>query len=341
MRVFSLDQISNQLFCEYSTYILISAALGRGINVDVLDEELQIIQLRHGTRREWIKQATHTSRDSHIVFNMLLQKHLTKKILEENKIATAKWRLYERLSEYRDARSAFGHIKAVIKPTCLNGGTGIVFLEKNASSEQWKRAFSEVFQYSKKILVEAFVEGDDYRFLVIDGEVIAVVMRLPANVRGDGVHTIEALIARKNADPRRGIHADTPLCPIVIDRSVEDYLARRNMSLKSVASKSDIVFLRSVSNISSGGDSVDVTDSIHPDYFNIAAKAALLFKSSIVGVDILLKNPRQAASSSNHSVIELNANPALAIHADPYIGKPRPVAEAVLDMLGFRHPVLE
>lgn len=335
MRIFSLDQISGRIFCEYSTRTLISAALGRGIEVDLLDEALQIIRLIRGSKREWVKQATHTSRDSHIVFNMLLHKHLTKRVLQESGIVTAKWKLYERLSEYRDAHLRFGDGRAVVKPTDLNGGTGIVFLDEQASPEQWKRAFSEVLPYSGKILVEAFVEGGDYRFLVINGEVVAVATRLPANVLGDGVHTVEELIARKNADPRRGTRADTPLCPIVVDKTVEDDLACRNMNLQSIAPESEMIFLRSVANISGGGDSIDVTDNVHSDYFDIAVEAASLFQSSIVGVDILLENPQQAASPSNHSVIELNANPALAIHTDPYLGKPRPVAESVLDMLGF------
>ena len=39
----------------------------------------------------------------------------------------------------------------------------------------------------------------------------AVLLRIPANVKGDGKHTIEELVMQKNRDPLRGRDHRTPL----------------------------------------------------------------------------------------------------------------------------------
>ena len=49
-----------------------------------------------------------------------------------------------------------------------------------------------------------FATGHDYRLLVVAGRVVAAARREPAQVLGDGTHTIRELIDLVNADPRRG-----------------------------------------------------------------------------------------------------------------------------------------
>ena len=39
---------------------------------------------------------------------------------------------------------------------------------------------------------------------MIDDEVVGVLQRIPANVTGDGIHTIEQLIQQKNETPNTG-----------------------------------------------------------------------------------------------------------------------------------------
>ena len=53
--------------------------------------------------------------------------------------------------------------------------------------------------------------GKEYRFLVMGDQVVGVLHRVPANVVGDGVHTIEQLVHEKNKDPLRGKGYKTPL----------------------------------------------------------------------------------------------------------------------------------
>jgi D-alanine-D-alanine ligase-like ATP-grasp enzyme len=72
---------------ELSTQILIQEALGRGIEVEVLDAADNFIRLRRGNQLEYIKQATRTSADSYIAPLIMENKEVTKKILKEQGIS--------------------------------------------------------------------------------------------------------------------------------------------------------------------------------------------------------------------------------------------------------------
>ncbi|MRB24833.1 bifunctional glutamate--cysteine ligase/glutathione synthetase, partial [Bacillus thuringiensis] len=67
------------------------------------------------------------------------------------------------------------------------------------------------FKEDSSVLIEEFINGTEYRFFVLDGKVSAVLLRIPANVIGDGSHTIEELVAQKNLNSLRGMDHRTPL----------------------------------------------------------------------------------------------------------------------------------
>ena len=58
--------------------------------------------------------------------------------------------------------------------------------------DELKAAFEAAKQYGEVIL-EEHVHGEDFRFLVINGEVVGVTKRLPARLIGDGESTVREL----------------------------------------------------------------------------------------------------------------------------------------------------
>ncbi len=76
-------------------------------------------------------------------------------------------------------------------------------------------------------LVQNYIPGDDHRMLVINGELIGVVKRVPAQVVGDGVSSVEALVEVANRDPRRGPGHRRALTFLALDERAERMLARR------------------------------------------------------------------------------------------------------------------
>jgi len=98
----------------------------------------------------------------------------------------------EALSDY----SLYSKKKIVIKPNRTNFGIGITFV--NAQDKKgYKSALKEAFLHDTSVLVEEYHRGEEYRFLVIGGKVHGVVKRIPANITGDGIHTIKELVHLK------------------------------------------------------------------------------------------------------------------------------------------------
>jgi len=105
--------------------------------------------------------------------------------------------------------------------------------------------------------------------------------------------------------------------------------------MESIPAEGQQVFLRESSNISTGGDSLDFTDTMHPGYKEVARAAAAVAGARICGVDMMIDDYTRAADIDNHAIIELNFNPAIHIHAHPFQGKNRYPECAVLDLLGL------
>lgn len=173
-------------------------------------------------------------------------------------------------------------------------------------------AFSE----DSSVLVEEFIAGTEYRFFVLDGKCEAVLLRLPANVRGDDRHTIRELVATKNTNPLRGRDHRSPLERIKLGEIELLMLAQQGYEADDALPQGVQVFLRRNSNISTGGDSVDVTEIMHTSYKELAAEMATAMGAWVCGVDLIISDSTLPASKkeSNCTCIELNFNPSIYMH---------------------------
>src|SRR5690625_3296600 len=91
----------------------------------------------------------------------------------------------------------------VFKPTDASLGMGVVTNIK--SDEEFVQALKYVrheLGYGE-VIVEQHVEGKEFRVYVVEDKVIAAYNRIPANITGDGIHTIEELIELKNYERRQ------------------------------------------------------------------------------------------------------------------------------------------
>jgi glutamate--cysteine ligase len=320
---------------ELSTQILIKEALSRNIEVDVLDINDNFIRLKKNNKVEYIKQATKTSLDTYITPLIMENKEVTKIILRENKINVPFGISVKSIDMALERLEDFLHKDIVVKPKSTNFGQGVVILKNLESKEDFISSVEQALKYDSSVLIEEFIPGKEYRFLVIGDEVAAILHRVPANVIGDGAHTIEELVTEKNKDPLRGKGYVTPLEKINIGYIEIDYLKAQNKTPQYIPAANEIVYIRENSNISTGGDSIDFTDDIISEYKTIAVNAAKAVGAKICGADIIINDIHAVPNEKNHSIIELNFNPALHIHDFPYKGNNREVEKKVLDLLGF------
>mgnify|MGYP000496770370 CR=1 FL=1 len=321
---------------ELSTQILIAEARQRGVEVEVLDPEDNFIALRRDGRTEYVKQATRTSADTYISALLMENKEVTKKVLRSAGLRAPAGGKYHSLAAALDDFATHRGRKIVVKPNSTNFGEGVAILEAGAELAVYRAALEAAFALDASVLVEEFIVGREFRFLVMGGQTRAVLHRIPANVRGDGRATIRELVAVKNQHPDRGEGYRKPLERIRLDAVELDFLAGQGLSPESIPAAGTVVFLRKNSNISTGGDSIDFTDTMPAVYQRWAEQATAAVGAVICGLDLIIPDIAAEGPDAAYTILELNFNPALHIHDYPAEGKNRHVERHVLDLLGFR-----
>lgn len=318
---------------ELSTQLLLTAAVKRGIAFEFLDREENFILLQKGDHKEYVKQATKTSLDSYSTVLIMENKVVTKKVLKRHGIRVPDGRVYRDLGSAMADYRIYRDKPIVIKPKSTNFGLGITIFAGCFSPEDYQKAFEMAFEHDQTVLLEEFITGKEYRFLVMRDEVVGILHRVPANVVGDGLHTIEQLVYEKNKDPLRGKGYKTPLERIQLGEVEKMFLKNQSKHSTDIPSAGEVVYLRENSNISTGGDSIDFTDEIPESYKQIAIQSAKAAGATFCGVDMMIDNIEKEVTDTNYSIIEINFNPAIHIHCYPYKGKNRKADEKILDLL--------
>ena len=320
---------------ELSTQILLREAVKRGVSFGILDRKENFIRFRKDGNTQYVKQATKTSLDNYASILAMENKLVTKKILEEHGIRVPKG------LEYTSATAAKADFiihqgkPVVIKPNQTNFGIGITILKENTEEQTFNRAVDIAFEHDSTILIEEFIAGKEFRFFVIGDKVAGILHRIPANVIGDGQRSVRELVELKNQDPLRGKGYHTPLEKIQQGEAEAMFLNQQGKDFTTIPALGEIVYLRENSNISTGGDSIDVTDDIPYSYQQIAIQAAKALNVVITGLDMIIPDTSQEATPDNYAIIELNFNPAIHIHCYPFKGKNRKLNEKLMDALGY------
>lgn len=314
---------------ELSTQNLIADAIKYGIQFQVLDEVEQILKLTYGSHTEYIKEGNITHFDSALSHALMGNKIVTKAILNTAGIQVPSG------FEFHDLNDALRHFDQlpsafVVKPKSTNYGIGISIFKETTTQADYEEAVKIAFENDDAIIVETYAHGTEFRFYVQNGEVLAVLERFPANVVGDGVHSIQQLVAIKNTDIRRGEHHRTPLEKIKLGDVERLTLSLQGFDVQSVPKAQERVFLRENSNVSTGGDSIDRTEQVSDYYKAIAVKVAHALDVTITGVDIIIPD---ASQKGPYFVIEANQNPMMQMHLFPAIGKSRRVTESLIKLL--------
>lgn len=300
-----------------------------------------LVQLGYGINQQRF-QATITGNTSSIAVDIACNKELTKKMLEDAAIPVPSGSLVVDEEGLDHAIRKIGY-PIVIKPLDGNHGKGASINVNDF--ETAVVGLTHAQQYSKKVIVEKYITGFDFRVLVINHKMVAAARRVPAHVVGDGELNIQELINKENTDPRRGYGHENVLTEIDVDKDTNELLEKLNYTLETVPLKGEIVYLKSTANLSTGGTSIDVTDMIHPENIQMAERVSRIIGLDVCGIDIMAENLTQPLKESGGAILEVNAAPGFRMHLAPSEGLPRNVAAPVVDMLyppgkEFRIPII-
>lgn len=311
-----------------STGSIVDEAISRHIPWIRLNKS-SLVQLGYGKNQVRFR-ATMTERTNSIAVDIACNKEETKKLLEDSAVPVAKGLT---ISDPTDLARAVKHVgfPLVLKPLDGNHGKGATINVKTL--EEAEAAFEYAQRYSRRVIIEKFISGYDFRVLVIDNKLVAAALRVPAHVKGNGSSTIQQLIDKENEDPRRGYGHENVLTEILVDRDTLDLLAKKDYTLETVLPDCELLYLKSTANLSTGGTSIDVTDLVHSQNIFLCERIARVIGLDICGIDIMAPNLTHPLTENGGVVLEVNAAPGFRMHLAPSEGLPRNVAAPVIDML--------
>ncbi len=311
-----------------STKSIVDEAKRRGIPWMRLGRNSRI-QLGYGAAQKQF-QATMTCNTSDMAVRTAGNKDVCKKLLAQHLIPVASGDSCTTEEGLKEIIDAIG-FPIVIKP--LNGNQGRGATINIPDYEAALHAFAFAKQISDYVLVEKYVEGSDYRLLVINGKFTAAAKRIPAFIITDGINSIDTLIHKVNDEPRRGEGHESSLTKITFDQDTFTQLEKYGYTYASIPPGGETIYLKSTANLSTGGTAEDVTDKIHPENIFLAERVAKIIGLDVCGIDVMAESIEEPLHTNGGVVLEVNAAPGFRMHLDPSLGKPRNVAAAVVDML--------
>jgi len=311
-----------------TTSALVEEARRRDIPAIRLDDS-SLVQLGYGKYQKRIRAGV-TSRTSSIAVETASDKELTIRLLDDVGIPTPRQRLVQSVDAALAAVEKLG-FPLVTKPLDVSHGRGVSLNLNSLDEIRW--GYEIAAEYNRRVLIETFLPGKDYRVLVINNRVVAVAERVPAHVVGNGKQTIAELLEEVNRDPRRGFGHEKVLTRITISHQTRVLLERAGYTLDTVPAPGEIFFLSSTANLSTGGTAIDRTTEIHYETREIARRAAMVIGLDVAGVDIITPDIRQPLREVGGGIVEVNAGPGFRMHLQPSTGKPRNVAKPVIQML--------
>lgn len=295
--------------------IVVDEARRRGIEITIDDAEAGLFTLTQGGRKVRCRESL-SDLTSAVSMTLCQDKSLTHRTL-----ARAGLKLpAQQLAGSAEENAAFleQHGGVVVKP--LDGEQGQGVSVDLRSSRDVEEAIARARQFDQRVLLESFHPGLDLRIVVIGYEVVAAAIRRPAEVVGDGSHSIRQLIETQS---RRRQAATDGESRIPMDEETQRCLSDAGFDYDSVLPRGERLAVRRTANLHTGGTLDDVTSQLHPELIDAAVRAARALDIPVVGLDLLVP----AADQPEYVFIEANERVGLANH------HPQPTAERFVDLL--------
>jgi D-alanine-D-alanine ligase-like ATP-grasp enzyme len=196
----------------------------------------------------------------------------------------------------------------IVKPNSASQGKGVILAH---TEKELRKALRHIFTFDRVALVQRHVVGRDYRIVVLDGAIISAYERIPLSVTGDGHSTITQLLQKKQR-AFQNIGRDTKIN--AKDPRISAKISEQHLTLRTVLEKGRRIELLYNANLSTGGDAVDVTNTLHPAWKKLAAQIAQDMNLRFTGIDVMLPGDL-SESPKEYRILEVNDSPGLDHYA--------------------------
>jgi cyanophycin synthetase len=224
----------------------------------------------------------------------------------------------------------------VTKPARGTGSSFGVSLDLKAEKEI-RRGFASAALFCDEVMVEQYVPGNPYRFLVFRGKCLSVTRRDIAGIAGNGTDSIRALVESENSTRIRNYSwspGQRVLMAIPTDPRAGETLARQGLSWDSVLEKGRGVAMYPQSEFQFGATYHEAMDEVHPRAIAAAELAARTTGAVLAGVDLLCPDPQ----SGEYCVNEVNTTPGIWLHYAMDRGGKDPLRSILVSELGAPAP---
>lgn len=210
----------------------------------------------------------------------------------------------------------------VIKDSNGSNSKGVFTNIKNVN-EAKEIILREIDKF-KFLIAQEMVFGKEYRVLILGNEAIGVLEMTPPRISGDGKSTVQELIEKKQLKKYKKTNLDSILNTILKDQEV---------GLDTVLEKNQEIFIKGLSCLAEGGETKDITNSIHPEIKKICVRASRATGKTLAGIDLICDDITLSPNKQKISILEINGKPDIYIHYNPTQGETQNVVKKIISYI--------
>lgn len=305
--------------------IIKKAILEMGGSIEEFMPERGCFYIKYDGKRILLERKISITRQSFISGQMTRCKDITYKLLAAANLPTPKTEcFYKKSYDLKKASKQLSLLKypIILKDAQGSNSRGIFPLIGNIADAI--SVIEEELPHYKSMIAQEMVFGREYRILILDEKIIGALEMIPPYATGDGISTIRKIIEEKQSSTERRTE---------FDEKLEQILKEQSFTLESVMSKNEIAYIKKSSCLAEGGETMDVTDVVHPSIEKICVAASKVVGKHLVGIDVMCDDVAIDPVKQSFNIIEINGKPDLYIHYKPTHGKTRNVVSDIVKFM--------
>ncbi len=219
----------------------------------------------------------------------------------------------------------------VIKPNVSGFSRGSHFPITDFT-QLWRAIFLAKLWWPTTV-IEQYLEGKNYRVLVIRGKIMSVIERYPPFVDGNGSDTISHLIDKENT-----VREEMGLFPCMHSlqkgSATVKYLSKSGYNLDSIPPAGKRIKLFHRVALAPGGVVRTVEKSLIPQINNELFLSILdMFDANILGIDVIFEESIEKSFREQQCIfLEVNSRPYLKMHDYPRYGEKEDLSNYIKEL---------
>lgn len=297
----------------FASYKLLRSELKK-MNYSVSEEVIndrRVVLFTSPTGRKWKTSVSRISYpfNSRKVRDISINKEIAYEFAQESGVSTPYTYYVSESNEINDGEieSLFGQYKKlIVKPADASLSRGLTLNIQSPSV--LRTAIKSAREVSPTVLIQEQVEGEEVRFVVLDGKIVSALLRRTPRITGDGIATVAELIKRENVK-RESLRFEY----ITYPQLTENIISASLLDSTTILQQGEILELNRATMIKNGCSVYDVLQSVDPKYIESIERLVDRLGAHFIVVDVFFKDFTAPKQDHNYWFIEFNTSPVLKL----------------------------